>query len=559
MVHAWSSPSRQTCLWVDESHDAEPNRTGGVTASAGRWRLARAAWPGDSEQNRQIVHTLETCAPRDLVDESRGVYSVVATSSDGSIQAFADPLGFAQLFTCSTSKGEVVASHAGLAAWAQFILTRARPTADHHSLAWLTAGSPRYDHGTGYAGVAQVQPGTLVRVSATGAPTTEPVWTPPWRQPRDARQQQHQRPEEHASWFAEEVASSIDAARKLAGDAPVAVDLTGGRDSRAILAAILAAGLGEECEFHTVGPPHLPDVQVASLLAEKYGLNHRRRLPHRKRLSPIAEIEQTVRLTEAMTSAFRTMPLERTDQVVRVSGIFDGLRPKHSHDNATLKSARNKISNVALPNRLGLLDDDLVADLRRKLHETVLGAEPREEQEYLNDRLDAMWLTFDLRRHVGAMQPFIGLHRVLPLYSTRSIDIAYGNGERARREHEFHEGIFGLVPGLRDVPFSEELVPRSKKAIPSPERPTAPIRRDDVPTIGRLARANTADERQHTFRHYVDAAPAAAWDHIRKDNLEAALSEQPPPRAHQRELFGAVSTLAWLANVESADWSREPS
>lgn len=50
--------------------------------------------------------------------------------------------------------------------------------------------------------------------------------------------------------------------------------LTGGKDSRAVLAVCLLAGLKDKLELFTIGHPDHPEVQVARIIAEQFGLKH---------------------------------------------------------------------------------------------------------------------------------------------------------------------------------------------------------------------------------------------------------------------------------------------
>ena len=67
--------------------------------------------------------------------------------------------------------------------------------------------------------------------------------------------------------------TSIRAALSLPVERKVA-ELTGGKDTRLILAILLGEGLAEQFEYRTWGDPDLPDVVVAQDLTQMYGLRH---------------------------------------------------------------------------------------------------------------------------------------------------------------------------------------------------------------------------------------------------------------------------------------------
>jgi hypothetical protein len=546
---AWTSATSNSHVWVHPALGATHPAGGGVVCSSGRWRIEGSTWPDVRDQDSALAAALSRLEVAELVARSRGVFSVLAADRAGNVEAFADPLGFASLFRASTAMGEIVASHAGLAAWGRSILTGQSPSPDVESLVWLTLGSQRLDFASGYSGVSQMEGGAMVRIASDGRAEVKMAWTPPWR--GVARPPSDVPVSSQARWLVEEVAECVSAAIELSAPDPLAVDLTGGRDSRLILAAILEAGLQDRCEFHTAGPPQLADVQLAQFLADRYGLTHRRVLPQRQRLDAVGEIEQTVWLTEAMTSAIRPVPLEQTTRLVRVSGIFDGLRAKYSLANVSVARARAKIADVATINQLGLLDERLVAAHSERAAVSVLGVDPSDDADSLNDSLDAMWMRFGLRQHIGAMQPFVGLLRVLPLYSTSAIELAFRQGNAAARQRqEFHKAVCALVRGLDEIPFSEEFAATRTPTRSSSSAEPASLGRADVETLARVMRAEAADGTQLAFRKIAEQAPKYVWELVDKERFDLAASQASASPQHQRELFGAASAIAWLTGFD---------
>ena len=52
-------------------------------------------------------------------------------------------------------------------------------------------------------------------------------------------------------------------------------NITGGRDSRLVLALMLSEGITDQFVFTTFGSPQLPDTIVATAIADRFGLDHR--------------------------------------------------------------------------------------------------------------------------------------------------------------------------------------------------------------------------------------------------------------------------------------------
>jgi asparagine synthase (glutamine-hydrolysing) len=131
-----------------------------------------------------------------------------------------------------------------------------RPAPDEASVAhWVTAGS-RPGTATLYSGVERLGPGELVALGER--PRTIRYWQPRYEEPLDLA------PEE----LAERVRAGLDLAvgRRLRGDAPAAVLLSGGLDSASIAAVAAAAGPDRVRACSATFPDH-PGTDEAELIA----------------------------------------------------------------------------------------------------------------------------------------------------------------------------------------------------------------------------------------------------------------------------------------------------
>lgn len=112
-------------------------------------------------------------------------------------------------------------------------------------------------------GVRMVRPGETVRFKARGMRVL----------PAPPIERRILEPDEYRQLIrngAEEVAANISAAIDAASPAPLRADLTGGRDSRMILAGIVALGRMKEVRFGTTDVGDAADVDVASGLADYF-------------------------------------------------------------------------------------------------------------------------------------------------------------------------------------------------------------------------------------------------------------------------------------------------
>lgn len=199
-------------------------------------------------------------------DDLAGEYAVVHIGSDGKITALTDPDGLHNLFYIDTDDMFAVSTRPSLLA----SLTGSR-TLNLHSLAWISAIGYRVGSSTGYRYVEAVPQGTAL------------IWDghKAFLKRRNALHREHANGlGAHPHWFEDELERGVAAAGRavqLASTGKDRIDLpiTGGKDSRMVLALCLAAGLDGRLTLFTHGPPDHPDVVVGKVIADAVGLPHR--------------------------------------------------------------------------------------------------------------------------------------------------------------------------------------------------------------------------------------------------------------------------------------------
>jgi len=295
-------------IWHDESGLAEPRHAAlldaahivpeRVTATAidtprGRWQLAVFAcdshfYPADAQvwidpaggacvihgliwrtSNGELLDARSVAAMLDrpgahLPDDVAGEYAVARLHASGMLEAFGDPAGLYQLFHPSDGTS-ILANRAAFVA-----LLSGQGEPDRLSALWLGTIGYRIGQESGWAGVRQL--GQNERFSAD--PMGSQQIRAPFRLPA-------------ARGFARGGAALLEqgleqakaAIRLAAGDGPLDLPITGGKDSRVVLAIALAAGFGDRLTLFTRGYAGHPDVLVGQAIAERLGLSHRREPP----------------------------------------------------------------------------------------------------------------------------------------------------------------------------------------------------------------------------------------------------------------------------------------
>jgi len=295
-------------IWHDESGLADPRHAAlldaahvvpeRITATAidtprGRWQLAAFACEShfytadaqvwiDPAGGACVIHGLiwrtsnselldarsvgamldEPGAP--LPDDVAGEYAVARLYPNGMLEGFGDPAGLYQLFHPSDGTS-ILANRAAFVA-----LLSGRGEPDRLSALWLGTIGYRVGQESGWAGVRQL--GQNERFTAD--PMGSQQLREPFRLPT-------------ARGFANGGAALLEqgleqakaAIRLAAGDGPLDLPITGGKDSRVVLAVALAGGFRDRLTLFTRGYAGHPDVLVGQAIAERLGVPHRREPP----------------------------------------------------------------------------------------------------------------------------------------------------------------------------------------------------------------------------------------------------------------------------------------
>ncbi|ATE64027.1 hypothetical protein [Rhizorhabdus dicambivorans] len=204
-----------------------------------------------------------------LPGDVMGEYAVVRLLPDGSLVAFSDRPGLHQLFHAADG-APVVANRASLAAT---VLDDAAP--DPAGQRWLAAIGYRVGTATAYRAVRQLAQERVLRFAAEGM-AIDAMADPIVRLDRPRGFHPALDP------LLDEGIAQAQAAIRLGipADGPVDLPITGGKDSRVVLALCLAAGLRDRLRLFTRGYAGHPDVVAGAGIAAALGLPHRREAPH---------------------------------------------------------------------------------------------------------------------------------------------------------------------------------------------------------------------------------------------------------------------------------------
>jgi hypothetical protein len=205
---------------------------------------------------------------RVLPDDVCGEYAIVRVHACGTLEASGDGAGLHHLFH-DPDRPDIVANRAGLIA-----TLRDDWRVDHDNAAWLATIGYRVGTATGYRCARQLDADARLTIDAHGqrrTPLPAPIIALPER--RGFAHLAHDA-------FAPGIAQAQAAIRLATDDRDrILLPITGGKDSRAVLALCLAAGLRDRLTLFTRGYEGHVDVLAGRAVAAACGLPHERQPP----------------------------------------------------------------------------------------------------------------------------------------------------------------------------------------------------------------------------------------------------------------------------------------
>ena len=413
---------------IDDQSDDGPGS--GIWCSESGRVIARV-WPENAL--RVVRQGLNVFAglPVRVNGRTVGHYSEIDLDSAGHGVIRQDPYGLHPLYIGSARGITLVANRPHLVAAVLQRLTGERPRRDRRFAAWLAfSGYPIGDR-TGYERVRCVPFGANVQINRHFR-VRLPAARPPWLAGETGSA---------GAWtdrIESELIANLRGAIAAMGHTP-RLQLTGGRDSRLMLALTLRAGLLHDVEIVTLGDADAPDATVAKELTRRLGVGHtqltwtdgvvvcRQLCPH------VGTVAGAVSCVDSSISL-------ATDGRMTLSGLT-GEMLRTNWPNRTGYNDERSVVNGFLSMPLGkadLLERDacfgaVTEGIRSLLAPRARGARPE-------DLFDAYYVQHRLRRWLGS-RPQRFADEFFPLYYPPGVEMAFRMGWRARASGRFHNTI----------------------------------------------------------------------------------------------------------------------
>ena len=550
-----------------ESDGYHVGSTGSLTLVAGHLRRGGERWGAPSSWAARLAQTATTSSVGDLREDLRGIFAATHLSRGGDGWVITDPLGMRCLYVGEDRNQWVVATRAELVA--ETLSPTGVPQRAQRSGAWLAFGSYHVGTSTGYADVEVVPPGSWLRISA-GNPSWETQQWP--RRAIGAPPVTAGELSDLAELVIDDVADSLAAALEHPADRHI-INLTGGKDSRMVLAAALKAGLAEEFEYQTTGPPGLPDVEIASELTARLGLRHEVTFLGLK--SPIpyeVRARQFIAASAALVNV-ADMDAPTPDREVRVTGVggemlrcFAKVPEDRDVDGRMDLAVRNSRFG-----RLGLVrpevSEQLDAELRQRW-DTI----PTPSASPL-DRIHA-YFTGNLLRftRLGPQREIHAGLRLVPLYSIVNLRAAVALGGLDRQSEVLFADVMRQSSDVLvdhrftgagwDERAQARLGPRptpttSPPAVPrGEERPASragegsqapPPAEPKAASLGQLLGRAPSDERTALLGEAFADPSNPVWEVLDRAAAQTALAGWSSLDVlERRELLGAGTAALWM-------------
>ncbi|PZS01472.1 MAG: hypothetical protein DLM56_14700 [Pseudonocardiales bacterium] len=291
----WASPERRTLVRLWSNEPEHPTLQPGWQATA----HGVVCWSGlfGAATPPGLARSLTRGPDHDLhIADAPGIFAFFAATDDG-VAAFTNVHRANSVFWAQDADFVYLGTHASLV---HLVASRSlRPTYDPLGVASLICAGHPTTEGTPFAGVTSARPGEVARLR-TGHPfrrTPLPAASPP--DDVDAV----------AAMIAERLVASC--VTEAAGASDIRASVTGGKDSRLVVAALHAGGLSFSTS--TTGFPEHPDVRIGREIARLLDVPHQIYPPRTGRrrdggqaltVNPVRRTWNCLRRSDGMLSSY---------------------------------------------------------------------------------------------------------------------------------------------------------------------------------------------------------------------------------------------------------------
>ena len=452
------------------------------------------------------------------------------------------------LFRAETSDYVAYASRAALAARAAS--PNDEPERDPFGVGWLPYLNYLAGRRTGYANTVILPVGAYVDIDPAWGSRVRTNGTPQWVADLAAGASS----DELCAIAHDDLARSVVSTSLIPTSARVA-DITGGKDSRLVLALMIEAGVTDRFTFRTIGPPTSADAIVSADIAARFSLQHE--LFTFGRMQQDA-FDRQVRAHVFQTSGmFNAWILKGGQGLQTVPGISGGggeiLRSFFGNYPPTSTAQELHAKFVSRCDRLKLLKDDVRAHYAEALRHELID-ELESGGCTTEDLLDAFYLRARMRRWFGAGEELGEAFRIYPLCSLAGVRAAFALGPIRRRAETLHFEIMrSACDALARVPFADATWPTGALAdLPDADGYRQPAQKAMPGAPVQWQASRLTDNRDVLRAYLLDEPTNPVFEIVDRDAVEKLLTPpELPANADLQSLYGVLTAAVWLGHHET--------
>ena len=537
-------------------------------------------WPKNAAQVLNKGLRLISGWPIKVQGHLAGHYSSVEFDIAGRGVVRQDIFGLHALYTGTAREVTLISNRPHLIADEIERLTGKTAARDNHFAAWLAFARFPISYRTGFKDVRCLPYGTTANIHPRKG-VKYSYARPPWLFPKTGVC------ESDIDRIESELIENLRAAVQQLTHTP-RLQLTGGRDSRLILALLIRAGLLHDVEVVTLGQPDAPDALVASDLAKRLGVLHTV-AKWGDGLSTREDLCAHVGLVAGATSCFDSSRSLSKDGNMTISGLTgETLRSNWAHrsDCHDLDAVAQAFFNLPYGRARMLRREAYAVTLHDGLKCLL---EPAQEGAEPEDLFDIYYIQHRLRRWLSA-RPERFADEFFPLYHLPAVEVAFQLGWKTRRNGRIHDTIIArggkvlsetpyykpggfyrtqtsygsLTKRLRQRPIVRlfnrararpcQLTDKQSHTLIAKTIDRTFSKLEPLPTAKRAkARQTISEKKKAAYRELVlTRSDNEAFDLIDRDRLIEAIDvlEQLDAFSFQ-EVHGAMASVIWLGRLES--------
>lgn len=320
------------------------------------------------------------------------------------------------------------------------------------------------------------------------------------------------------------------------------LDITGGLDSRLVLAIALTSGLAQKCEtLQTSGPPNGHDIQVGRAVAQLTGLPHKENVVAENRCDPgnvLDEIRANVFRYEGSicpSDGFAAFSSGNSRLILSGSGGEIYRRNCKPHLKLVLKDSAELLEVFKdyhqRTDPLGIQQAAVTAAQRAEM--IALARDLWCDGAELNDITDIFYMRYRLPLWNGAMMNNIysGV-RLYPLVNYHVARLAFRMGFRARVSDQIHfEAMLRLSPELLSFPFLGFVWPEPFRAsaadrgVHVADKPF-PVQGSSIARMPPQIQALMGEGWKLVEEYVLDAPSSELWEILDRGQIERVFSDR---------------------------------